>query len=197
MPYTAEHKAQTRARIVGAARRLFNRRGFTEVSIDEIMAAAGLTRGGFYNHFSGKEELFAEAVTHILTCTPGSAGRPSLSHDAAGIVAEYLSDRHLSDVDGSCPLIAYPSDVARSNTAAKRAYQQVLCGLIGVLQRDLGADESARSRAVAMATLCVGGMMLARAIDDPELAGEIRQTALTQALSLGEFESESQARTAA
>ncbi len=52
MPYAATHKAETRARIVQSARRLFNRHGFTEVSIDEIMSAAGLTRGGFYNHFA-------------------------------------------------------------------------------------------------------------------------------------------------
>ena len=47
MPYTAEHKQKTRARIIECARELFNRRGFTEVSIDEIMQHAGLTRGGF------------------------------------------------------------------------------------------------------------------------------------------------------
>lgn len=50
MPYPPEHKPQIRARIVQCARQLFNRRGFTEVSIDDVMAAAGLTRGGFYNH---------------------------------------------------------------------------------------------------------------------------------------------------
>ena len=54
MPYTAKHKKNTRARIVECARKLFNRRGFVEVSIDEIMAEAGLTRGGFYNHFNNK-----------------------------------------------------------------------------------------------------------------------------------------------
>ena len=51
MPYTPEHKEKTRQRIVASARRLFNRHGFTGVSIDEIMADAGLTRGGFDNHF--------------------------------------------------------------------------------------------------------------------------------------------------
>ena len=68
MPYSANHKAETRARIVESARALFNRHGFTEVSIDEIMASAGLTRGGFYNHFKTKDELYAEAVTQILEC---------------------------------------------------------------------------------------------------------------------------------
>ena len=47
MPYSLKHKQQTRERIVNSARRLFNRKGFTEVTIDEIMKNAGLTRGGF------------------------------------------------------------------------------------------------------------------------------------------------------
>ena len=68
MPYTQEHKSRTRARIVESARLLFNRHGFSGVSIDDIMAEAGLTRGGFYNHFSAKDELYAEVVAGVLAC---------------------------------------------------------------------------------------------------------------------------------
>ena len=70
MPYTAEHKQQTRERIVESARRLFNRRGFDEVSIDQIMSQAGLTRGGFYNHFQTKEELYCEALSAFARSNP-------------------------------------------------------------------------------------------------------------------------------
>jgi len=49
MPYSAEHKEGTRQRIVTSAARLFNRKGFAEVTISEIMTAAGLTHGGFYD----------------------------------------------------------------------------------------------------------------------------------------------------
>jgi len=45
---------------------LFNRHGFEDVSIDMIMKAASLTRGGFYNHFKTKEALYAEAVDSFL-----------------------------------------------------------------------------------------------------------------------------------
>jgi hypothetical protein len=62
MPYAPEHKQETRERIVKCARRLFNRKGFAEVTIDEIMANTGLTRGGFYKHFNAKEELYADAI---------------------------------------------------------------------------------------------------------------------------------------
>jgi len=66
MPYPQDHKQQTRNRIVRSAASLFNRRGFAEVTIGEIMTAAGLTHGRFYRHFTSKEELYAEAVRHFL-----------------------------------------------------------------------------------------------------------------------------------
>ena len=66
MPYTAAHKSKTRARIVECARILFNRHGFDNVTIDMVMGDAKLTRGGFYNHFKSKEELFAAAVSSFL-----------------------------------------------------------------------------------------------------------------------------------
>src|ERR1700730_10272453 len=66
MPYSPKHKQDTRERIVNSARRLFNRKGFTEVTIDEIMRHAGLTRGGFYKHFDTKEQLYEHAVKRFL-----------------------------------------------------------------------------------------------------------------------------------
>jgi AcrR family transcriptional regulator len=82
MPYSPNHKQDTRRRILRSAARLFNRRGFSEATIDEIMTAAGLTHGGFYRHFSSKDKLYAEAVRHFL-CTscvmmPLSLGRGRL-----------------------------------------------------------------------------------------------------------------------
>ena len=70
MPYTNEHKIRTRAKIVESARRLFNRHGFEQVSIERIMSDVGLTRGGFYNHFKSKDQLYAEAVASFSTCNP-------------------------------------------------------------------------------------------------------------------------------
>ena len=66
MPYRPEHKAETRARIVENARLLFNRHGYDNVTIDMVMEAASLTRGGFYGHFRNKQELFAAAVASFL-----------------------------------------------------------------------------------------------------------------------------------
>lgn len=105
VPYTAEHKEATRARIVECARRLFNRRGLGEVSIDEIMGAAGLTRGGFYNHFKSKDELYVEAVTAYSKCNPADRwDGVELDLSAKGValarqmINAYLSREHLEDL---------------------------------------------------------------------------------------------------
>ena len=66
MSYPAEHRRLTKQKIVRSARRLFNRRGFDTVSIDDVMADSGLTRGSFYSYFESKGDLYAEAVTQIL-----------------------------------------------------------------------------------------------------------------------------------
>jgi AcrR family transcriptional regulator len=66
MSYPAEHRRLTKQKIVRSARRLFNRRGFDTVSIDDVMADAGLTRGSSYSYFESKGDLYAEAVTQIL-----------------------------------------------------------------------------------------------------------------------------------
>src|SRR5262245_48336300 len=65
MPYSPDHKKGTRQRILNAAAHLFNKKGFSEASIEEIMTAAGLTHGGFYRHFHSKDELYAEAVRNF------------------------------------------------------------------------------------------------------------------------------------
>src|SRR5262249_46457047 len=109
--YRPEHREQTRARIVRSAMILFNRHGFDAVSIDDVMAHAGLTRGGFYRHFDAKSDLYAEAISLSLSETPwsrwdGVSVDFSARDAAAQVVRAYLSAQHLEDVDGSCPMVA-------------------------------------------------------------------------------------------
>jgi len=193
MPYSPEHKLETRKKIVVCARRLFNKRGLTEVSIDEIMSEAGLTRGGFYNHFDTKDELYAEAILYMIS-DPPERGYDGEVIDfcvppeelAQRIIGSYLSRSHYEDVGGGCPLIALPSDVARGGEPVKRAHRQALDAIIGVFQAgQQNSSVDARARAVTMATLCIGGMVLARAVDDDDFSAEIRKVAMTRALETG------------
>jgi AcrR family transcriptional regulator len=180
MRYSTEHKDQTRERIVNSARRLFNRRGFAAVTIDDIMRDAGLTRGGFYRHFNSKGQLYSHAVRQFLCLqAPARWQRAHVDGCAKGedlarmIVTAYLSREHLEDRDGSCPLIALPSDVARGGKAVKGAFREVLDKMIQIFSANLPPAE-ARERAVVLVTMCVGAMVIARAIDDAKLSEEIR-----------------------
>lgn len=195
MPYAADHAAQTRQRIVESARRLFNRKGLTEVSIEEIMQGAGLTRGGFYHHFKTKDELYVEAITHVTRCKlkerPG-AGSMDMSAPPDRLMRQlieaYLSKEHLQEREGHCPLVALPSDVARSSEAVRGAYQEVLLTMAGLFERGLSDTNDPRNRAFALAALCVGGMTLARTVADEPLAQEIRSAVLDVALDLAASE---------
>jgi TetR/AcrR family transcriptional repressor of nem operon len=183
MPYSPDHKQDTRQRIVRSAARLFNRKGFSEATIHEIMTAAGLTHGGFYRHFSSKDELYVEAVQHFL-CKDAPEPWQTRPVDSCGagqllarlIVDAYLSRDHFDDVDGSCPLIGLPSDVARSSQAVKAAYREVAESMVRIFEANLN-EPQARERALVLVALCVGGMVLARGMDDQVLADDFRDAA--------------------
>ncbi|MEM7025761.1 MAG: TetR/AcrR family transcriptional regulator [Pseudomonadota bacterium] len=195
MPYTAKHKAETRARIAEAARRLFNRHGFDAVSIDDIMASAGLTRGGFYNHFTSKDALYAEAInSHAHQDTSAQWGLEidpggTSSRLAAQIVNAYLSPQHLSDLENHCPMIALPSDIARAGPGVRQTYEALLGNLIGMFQAGVDPNRAdARQAALGMTALCVGGMVIARTIENDVLASEVREAARAVALQVGDLE---------
>lgn len=181
MPYTPEHKQETRARIVEAARQLFNRHGFTEVSIDDIMAAVGLTRGGFYNHFNTKEELYGESLLSFMSRkTPKGSAKSTVDFSQTGpelarqMVVGYISRHHLSEIDEQCPLIALPSDVARAGPVVRETYRNVLEAMAGLFVKNAPETDglTARQRGLAITATCVGAMVLARTIDDNDLADE-------------------------
>jgi TetR/AcrR family transcriptional repressor of nem operon len=185
MPYSAEHKDKTRKKIVETARVLFNRHGFNGVSIDMVMQEAGLTRGGFYNHFKNKEELFSEAVMSFLMGRGAEwredAGvdvtnlRPEMAHQ---MINAYLSPEHLNDLDGQCPMIALPSDIARGGVEAQKSFQTLLEAMVSLFETNMSSDDSTnRQWAQAIAALCVGGMVLSRALPDSTLAKEVRVAA--------------------
>jgi AcrR family transcriptional regulator len=193
MPYPAQHKSETRERIVECARQLFNRKGFVEVSIDEIMAEAGLTRGGFYSYFKTKEDLFIEAIEAFSHSNPARHWENiELDFTLSGaafarqMINAYLSQAHLEHKDSQCPMIALPSDVARATPRARMAYQKLVERMAGVFERNMPEQDTypTREAALALTALCVGGMVLARTLNNAEFGNEIREAARLMALEL-------------
>ena len=191
MPYPREHRDTKRQQLIRSARTLFNRKGFEAVSIEEIMSNAGLTRGGFYSYFKSKGELYALAVGHALVEPPSSRWKTvSVDFTAADaarqVIRAYLSQEHLDDIDGSCPMVSLPSDVSRSDATVKRVFETVFQGMVGLFEDSLTPKRQAdRDRALTMSALCVGAMVIARALDNPALASELRNAAMRLALEMG------------
>lgn len=195
MPYPAGHRTEVRKKIVDSARRLFNRHGFDNVSVQQIMAGAGLTHGGFYSYFKSKSDLYTEVLGCFLTdpewrsCWEGVHVDLSSTDVGPQVVRAYLSRQHFDDVENSCPMVALPSDVARSGKNVKRAYETVFKAMVNILERSVAEkNPSRRTKARAIAALCVGGMVAARSLADAALADELRDACMAMALKLGSWD---------
>lgn len=197
MPYAAGHRTEVKGKIIQSARRLFNRHGFDNVPITQIMAGAGLTHGGFYNYFKSKSELYTKVLGCFFTdpnwksCWEGVEVDLLSADVGSQVVRAYLSRQHFEDIENSCPMVALPTDVSRSGKSAKRAFETVFQAMVSVLERS--SSEKARPRhitAQATAALCVGGMVVARAMVNRAIADELRDACMDVALKLGGWEKE-------
>jgi len=156
------------------------------------MSGAGLTHGGFYSYFRSKSDLY----TNVLGCFftdrewrshwKGVEVDMASSQSAAQVVKAYLSRQHFEDVENSCPMVAQPTDVMRCGDDAKRVFETVFAAMVGVLERSVTDEKQHRhAKAQAVAALCVGGMVVARAIENRVTADELRDACMSMALHLG------------
>ncbi len=174
MPYSREHKSRTRQRVVAAALRLFSERGYAQVTIDEVMGLAGLTRGAFYAHFNSKEHLYAEAIDHgmrtsaIAALTSGPKGFKTLKR----IVDSYLSRGHVDGKMAPCPLAFFATDVGVRDREVRHAYTTAFAALVRAISSHTSRSK-AEGRALAMAVLMVGGVAVGTAVTDTLLKDDI------------------------
>jgi TetR/AcrR family transcriptional repressor of nem operon len=196
MPYPAGHRNEIRKKIVQSARRLFNQHGFDGASLKDIMAGAGRTHGGFYSYFESKSDLYVEVLGCFFTdpewksCWEGVEVDLSSRDVGPQVVRAYLSRQHFEDVENSCPMTALPTDVARSSVTTKRAFETVFRAMVSVLERSTaGIGGPRREQAQAIAALCVGGMVVARAMADRDYADELLDACMGVALEVGAWTS--------
>jgi TetR/AcrR family transcriptional repressor of nem operon len=154
------------------------------------MEEAGLTAGGFYAHFDSKESLLAEAIRYFRAesgdrrsaWTDGRTGREWIEAFMGG----YLSQSHRRQIEDGCALAALVSEVARADGAAKASFEAIVRELQGELaaQVDECGSANARERAIAAVALAVGGLALARAVQDESFAERIIRSCRKQAVEL-------------
>lgn len=176
-------KAQAQAnrdRVLAAGSELFRVRGFEAVSVADVMRAAGLTHGGFYNHFDSKEALAAEALSEAWA---GMTAHRARAADLSELVSSYLSRAARDSPGKACPAAALAGDVRRQPVRVRRAFAEGLEQMIAELEAQLDGDPvTRRRRAVALATRIIGALMLSRAAPDgTALADELLSANLAAA----------------
>ena len=185
--YGPEHKEATRRRIVETAGRRLKLNGIDGSGIATLMADAGLTNGAFYAHFESKDDLVATVVGDQLgrqasefSELPG--GRAGLD----AFVAEYLSPAHRDHPDVGCPSAALLDEVGRCTGATKKAYTAGAKAILDEICTRMAPQdpESARGTALALFTMLVGSMQLARAVSDKTLSDAVLEEGIRSARGL-------------
>jgi TetR/AcrR family transcriptional repressor of nem operon len=183
MKVSREQAAQNRERIVEAAAQLFRERGFDGIGIADLMKEAGLTHGGFYGHFSSKEDLIAEASARALSRS--LAVLSELAERASGdplsaVAGAYLTGKHRDNPGAGCVMASLGPDISRQGPAVRHAvthYVRSACDFLATLVR--GKSKAARrQKAISTYATLVGAMVIARAVDDRALSQEILDAGL-------------------
>src|SRR6266581_8266175 len=178
-------KEETRERILRAAARAIRKHGYEGVGVADVMKEAGLTHGGFYAHFESRDALLAAAV--------GQAGAESTENlnraiaaakpgeELMALVDPYLDDRHVAAPEHGlgCAIAAAGSEVPRQQAEVRRAAARRIKDLIGFVERQFPewGKSAAHEKAMSIVASLVGALMLARAVDDPQLSKSIRKSA--------------------
>jgi TetR/AcrR family transcriptional repressor of nem operon len=183
MRKSKQEAARTRERILAAAAQELRRNGITTTSLSDLMAAAGLSHGGFYRHFASKEQLVAEACAAAMDSGAKTAAAMLSPHGKRNglqaFAANYLSADHRDNRSGGCALAALGSELVRADEKTRAAATEGLLKLVELIARQFGgmSPDAARRRAlVALATL-VGALTLARMVTDPKLSTAILREA--------------------
>jgi TetR/AcrR family transcriptional regulator, transcriptional repressor for nem operon len=183
MKVSREQAAQNRERIVETAAQLFRERGFEGIGVADLMKEAGLTHGGFYGHFSSKEDLIAEASGRALMRSLAVLSKVAerASGDPLSAVAEaYLTSRHRDNPGAGCLLAALGPDVSRQGPVVRRSVTDYVRGAVDLLATMVRGKSKAARRQKALSTYAtlVGTMVMARAVDDRALSQEILDAGL-------------------
>jgi TetR/AcrR family transcriptional regulator, transcriptional repressor for nem operon len=168
--------AQTREAIVAAAADHIRRTGIAEASLADVMAAAGLTHGGFYRHFRNKDHLVAEALSAAGAKSIAAIDRNLVKGGINAVVEAYLSPSQRDSARPICPFAALGCDIARSENETKSAATNVLEKLFAILAgSEAGTDR--RGDAIAKFSTMMGAMILARITSGTPLSREILENA--------------------
>ncbi|WP_421525145.1 TetR/AcrR family transcriptional regulator [Pseudomonas yamanorum] len=182
MPRVSRKQAElNREIIVEAATRLFRERGIHGISVSDVMAAAGLTHGGFYGHFESREALATEACNRAFEQSSERwQARVEQSPDPEAarlaLIDPYLSAANRDNPGDSCPVAAFAGEMCHeaADSALQRSFIQGFEASMGILAatQTTGTPEGDRQAAIAQYAMMVGALTLARATKGNGLSDE-------------------------
>jgi AcrR family transcriptional regulator len=175
---------RTRERIVSTVAPIFNQRGYAGTSLEDVMAASGLKKGGVYRHFESKDELALSAFDYAR----GLHGARIRERVNAATTAESrinaIADALASNVEdpplpGGCPLLntAVECDdgVGPIYTQLRARTRRAMTSLIdytrgiiadGIESGELRSDVDADDEAKALVGTLEGALMLSKLYAD-------------------------------
>ncbi len=173
-----EQKLQTRQRILEGAGRGFRKGGFAGVGVDGLAKEAGVTSGAFYVHFDSKAHAFREVVVHGMTYLKNGLLQFQQEHGKQWwhlFVNFYLNERRVCDLSESCVLPSLTSEVVRSDALSRTAFEIELREVAKLIVNGPASPDLPNDVEAALAALAclIGGVSLARAVSDPDLAQTI------------------------
>lgn len=185
MRITKKQSDDNKARVIASAARLFREKGFAGVGVADVMRNAGMTHGGFYNHFESKDELEAEACGKALAGSIVKISAIAVLTDEreretamAAYMRRYVSQKARDAAAPSCPMVAFSGEMPRQAAQVREAYALGLREYLAAFTQ-AGAGKAARQEALARFAALAGALILARSVAraDRKLSDEILEAA--------------------
>lgn len=176
MRYTAEETAEKHRRLVEVAANMMRKDGLDGVSISEVMKAAGMTHGAFYSHFKTKEEMAEEALAWVSDKTDSATTETitTAAEPLAALLKSYLSTDHRDNTAAGCTIATMSIEAGRKDFGRgvltmqiKRWVQKLADGI------KWKKNDANRNQAILTVSAMVGGLILARTVNDEILSDEI------------------------
>jgi TetR/AcrR family transcriptional repressor of nem operon len=172
---------RTRKFIIESTAEIFNRKGFSGTSLSDLTEATGLTKGSIYGNFENKEEValavFDFNYSIIRSLIREELAKVSAPRDKLMVYANvYQTINRSPDDRGGCPILNTAVEADDTNYLLKNKAAQAIVGWAdnlsaimesGIQSGVFRADIKVRQLALTIIALVEGGLMIARATDDP------------------------------
>ena len=183
MRYEKGRKAATRKHIVEVASARFRKDGVEATGVVRLMADAGLTHGGFYSHFGSKEALIEASMVDALEQSRAQLAKAAaVDGGVAGIVRAYLRPAHRDRPDRGCAFASLAAEIARGRKATRAAMTREFNAHVDLIAAHMPGGD--RRVAIAVFSVIMGAIQLARVVADQTLSDQILESGAQAALAL-------------